>query len=162
MKSVKSQSTLSLCDGINPNSSSLEKSLLVQWGINDKSYCGTLPFTLVLSLALWYFPLVGQWYVMNLHAVYSLKSTEGCSFSHVLWSQWKENRNGLCKQISNLCSSWMPAKKHLPTPLTTCLFSAVRFNARYVNCFWKSHRSSYGSSRFFKSQRKKRSPYQMT
>lgn len=38
--------------------------------------------------------------------------------------------------------------------LHLCLFSAVRFDARYVNCFWKSHRSSYGTGWFLKGNKK--------
>lgn len=134
MKSVKSQSTLSLQWD--------QLKLKQPWenfacSIGDRCqelswHSAILPFSLALP---WYFPLASQWCVMNLHAVCALKRTEGCTFFFLKCSKFKDKErwNGLCKQISNLCTSWMPAKKHVPSSsLHLCLFSAVRFHARYV------------------------------
>lgn len=61
----KPEHALSLCDEIKSNSSSLEKTLLVQFEFNARNYCGALPFMLILpfSLAL---PNIFHWQVNDM------------------------------------------------------------------------------------------------
>lgn len=86
----------------------------------------------------------------------TLKSIEGCPFSQILQSQGENMERAVQADYQSLY--FMDASQEASThsSLHLCLFSAVRFNARYVNCFWESHRSSYGTSRFLKGTRKRK------
>lgn len=84
----------------------------------------------------------------RIHMLICVRPQNKCPFSQELQSEG--NKKSLYKQISN------HLKKHLShSSGHLCLFSAVRFCARYVNCLWKSHRSSYEAGHAKRNKKKK-------
>lgn len=83
----------------------------------------------------------------RIHMLICVRPQNKCPFSQELQSEG--NKKSLYKQISN------HLKKHLShSSGHLCLFSAVRFCARYVNCLWKSHRSSYEAGHAKRNKKK--------
>lgn len=115
-----------------------------------------LPFSLALAdIFHWRVNDMSWMYMLVKHHVHSKEHWRMPFFSNTPKSREKLER---AVQAGYQSLYFMDASQEASThsSLHLCLFSAVRFNARYVNCFWESHRSSYGTSRFLKGTRKKK------